>query len=290
MQDRLLQTRDESYPFFLLLAQKDCLVQTMNRSWTLPLVLVLSFQTSTILGGRAQRKQREAEDSLKPYLGRVDPEKLCELLKCHSPTGSWCQVVRNNGVLIPKCVCPRSCPRERAPVCSVTGRTYGNECLLHKEACRKRRRNELAHRGPCLIPKGDCTEEEFGQFPYRVLNWFLLLSRMGGSYASAAVPPQTCISHGQRLQLAQRRFHLLDRNKDGRLSRRDLKKLRYKKMPLEHCALQFFQSCDSNHNRKVTLPEWTSCLVNRSEAWFHRFMSIKMGSRQLCPMNTENNL
>ena len=49
MQDRLLQTRDESYPFFLLLAQKDCLVQTMNRSWTLPLVLVLSLQTSTIL-------------------------------------------------------------------------------------------------------------------------------------------------------------------------------------------------------------------------------------------------
>lgn len=40
--------------------------------------------------------------------------------------------------------------RQRAPVCSVLGKTYGNECLLHKEACRKRRRTGLAHSGPCL--------------------------------------------------------------------------------------------------------------------------------------------
>uniref|UniRef100_A0A7N6AQH8 Kazal-like domain-containing protein n=1 Tax=Anabas testudineus TaxID=64144 RepID=A0A7N6AQH8_ANATE len=35
-------------------------------------------------------------------------------------------------------------------VCSVLGKTYGNECLLHKEACRKRRHIGLAHTGPCL--------------------------------------------------------------------------------------------------------------------------------------------
>lgn len=40
--------------------------------------------------------------------------------------------------------------RQRAPVCSVLGKTYWNECLLHKEACRKRRRTGLAHAGPCL--------------------------------------------------------------------------------------------------------------------------------------------
>lgn len=38
-------------------------------------------------------------------------EKLCELLKCGTPVGSWCQVVQENGILIPKCVCPQSCPR-----------------------------------------------------------------------------------------------------------------------------------------------------------------------------------
>uniref|UniRef100_A0A8C5HQ54 Kazal-like domain-containing protein n=1 Tax=Gouania willdenowi TaxID=441366 RepID=A0A8C5HQ54_GOUWI len=43
-----------------------------------------------------------------------------------------------------------SSPRQRDPVCSVLGKTYGNECLLHKEACRKRRSILLAHTGACL--------------------------------------------------------------------------------------------------------------------------------------------
>uniref|UniRef100_A0A3P8UZH9 SPARC-like 2 n=1 Tax=Cynoglossus semilaevis TaxID=244447 RepID=A0A3P8UZH9_CYNSE len=222
-------------------------------------------------GGRAQRRQRQAEveESLRPYIGRVQP-KLCELLKCSFPVGSWCQVVEEKGDLVPKCVCPKSCPRQRAPVCSVVGKTYTNECLLHKEACRKRRRSGLAHTGACL-PQAKCSDEELGQFPYRLLDWFLLLSRMG-RFHTPATPPQRCLSHTQRTRLAQERFTLLDRNQDGKLSRRDLRKLRYKRMPLEHCAPQFF-SCDYNRNKKVTLTEWTSCLVDRSEAWFYRFMT-----------------
>ncbi|XP_028279838.1 follistatin-related protein 1 [Parambassis ranga] len=174
----------------------------MNLSFMFALFLLLSLHSYTARGGKAQRRQRQAEENLKPYIGRVEPKKLCELLKCYSPMGSWCQVVEENGVLIPKCVCPQSCPRQRAPVCSVLGKTYGNECLLHKEACRKRRRTGLAHTGPCLVPKAECTEEELGQFPYRLMDWFLLLSRMGESYAPGA-PPQSCLSHAQRTQLAQ---------------------------------------------------------------------------------------
>nr|XP_020459117.1 SPARC-like [Monopterus albus] len=213
----------------------------MNLSLTFGLFLLLSLYTHTAMGGRAQRRRRQAEESLRPYIGRVEPEKLCELLKCYSPVGSWCQVVQENGVLVPKCVCPQSCPWQRAPVCSVLGKTYGNECLLHKEACRKKRHTGLAHTGPCLVQKAKCTEEELGQFPYRLLDWFLLVSRMGESYAPAALA-QSCLSHAQRTQLAQQRFTLLDKNKDGKLSRRDLRKLHYKRMPLEHCATPFFQS------------------------------------------------
>ncbi|XP_013855416.1 SPARC-like protein 1 [Austrofundulus limnaeus] len=252
----------------------------MNLS--LMLALILLIHSYSALGGRAQRRQRQADERLRPYIGRVEPEKLCELLSCYSPMGSWCQVVQENGVLQPKCVCPHSCPRQRAPVCSVLGKTYENECLLHKEACRKRRRIGLAHSGHCLVPKSKCTEEELGQFPYRLLDWFLLLSRMGASYTPAAVP-QSCLSHTQRIQLAKQRFLLLDKNKDGVLSRRDLRKLYYKKMPLEHCATPFFQSCDRNMNKKVTLREWAGCLVDRSETWFYHFMSVKMGSHKLCP-------
>lgn len=52
------------------------------------------------------------------------------------------------------------------------------------------------------VPKVNCTEEEYGQFPYRLMDWFLLLSRMGETYAPYA-PPQSCLSHTQRSQLAQ---------------------------------------------------------------------------------------
>ncbi|XP_055782461.1 SPARC-like [Salvelinus fontinalis] len=265
------------------------ILTTMHLTMNLLCLLVLTFHPDLAMGGRSQRKQRQAEDSLRPYLGRVDPVQLCELLKCHSPMGSWCQVVQDNEVLVPKCVCPKTCPRQGAPVCSVLGKTYGNECLLHREACRKRRRIGLAHIGPCLVPKTNCTEEEYGQFPYRLMDWFLLLSRMGKSYAPYALP-QSCLSHAQRTQLAQRRFALLDKNRDGKLSQRDLRKLRYKRMPLEQCANFFFQSCDHNKNSKVTLHEWISCLVDRSEIWFHNFMSMKMGSGKLCPMKTDNHL
>ncbi|XP_073725834.1 SPARC-like protein 1 isoform X1 [Misgurnus anguillicaudatus] len=177
--------------------------------------------------------------------------------------------------------------RQGAPVCSVLGKMYSNECLLHKEACRKKRRIGKAHTGACLVSNSQCTEDELGQFPYRLLDWFLLLSRMGERYTPAA-PSQSCLTHTQRTQLAQTRFNLLDRNRDGKLSRRDLRKLRYKRMPLEHCAQRFFQSCDKNKNKKVTLTEWTSCLVNRSERWFQDFMSMKMGSPKLCPVQDNN--
>ncbi|XP_028845722.1 SPARC-like protein 1 [Denticeps clupeoides] len=250
-------------------------------------LLILISQPNTVVGGRAQRRQRQAEETLKPYVGRVDPEKLCELLKCHSPVGSWCQVVQEGGQLIPKCKCPQTCPRQGVPVCSVLGKSYATECLLHKEACRKRQRIGLAHTGACFVPVGSCADEEFGQFPYRLMDWFLLLSRMGQRY-SPSPPSQGCLSHTQRTELAQKRFVLLDRNQDGKLSRRDLKKLQYKRMPLEHCANRFFQSCDKNRNNKVTLKEWTSCLVSRSERWFHHFMSMKMGSRKLCSTTASN--
>ncbi|KAG7463091.1 hypothetical protein MATL_G00191730 [Megalops atlanticus] len=211
------------------------------------LLLTLALQFKKITGGRAQRRQRLAEETLRPYLGRVRPEELCELLMCHSPIGSWCQVVQEGGIMVPKCVCPQTCPRQGAPVCSLLGKTYSSECLLHKEACRKRRRIGLAHRGPCTV------------------SW------------------DSCLSNAQRRSLAERRFAQLDRNRDGILSRRDLRKLHYKRMPLERCARPFFRSCDRDRNRKVTLQEWIACLVERSERWFHDFMSVKMGSRKLCP-------
>ncbi|KAL7862581.1 hypothetical protein SRHO_G00140220 [Serrasalmus rhombeus] len=45
----------------------------MNLQHHLLLLLLMTFHLSFAMGGRAQRRQREAEELLKPYLGRVDP-------------------------------------------------------------------------------------------------------------------------------------------------------------------------------------------------------------------------
>ncbi|XP_062864118.1 testican-2 [Trichomycterus rosablanca] len=229
------------------------------------LIFLMTFNLCIIEGGHARCRQEKMERDLKPYVGRVDPGFLCEMLKCYFPVGSWCRVVKDGNVLTPKCVCPTTCPRQGAPVCSVVGKTYHNECLLHKEACRKKRRIGKAHDGPCF-EVGECTALELDQFPYRLLDWFLLISRMGKSFTS--VPTPSCISHTHRVQLAQSWFSMMDADGDGKLKMKDLKKLHYKKIPLEQCARTFLQSCDSNRNKKVTLSEWTSCLVDRSERWF----------------------
>lgn len=52
------------------------------------------------------------------------------------------------------------------------------------------------------VSRAECSQEEFGQFPYRLLDWFLLLSRMGERYTPAA-PSQSCLTHTERTQLAQ---------------------------------------------------------------------------------------
>ncbi|XP_066514517.1 SPARC-like protein 1 [Hoplias malabaricus] len=237
------------------------------------ILLLLTFNLCVSKGGRAQRRQRETELMLKPYLGRVDPVVLCTLLKCWIPVGSWCVVVRDGDDLVPKCVCPTTCPRQEAPVCSVVGKTYSNECLLHKEACRLKRRIGKSHSGRCLVSAAVCSEQELAQFPFRLLNWFLLLSRIGEKYTTA--PTQQCLTHTQRVTLAQRKFLSLDHNRDGKLSWTDLRKLHYESMPLEHCTTTFFKSCDQNKNKKVSLGEWTSCLVMRSEHLFQNLMSAE---------------
>ncbi|KAL7862580.1 hypothetical protein SRHO_G00140210 [Serrasalmus rhombeus] len=111
--------------------------------------------------------------------------------------------MKDGGVFVPKCVCPTTCPRQGAPVCSTVGKTYSNECLLHKEACRKNRRIGKSHSGTCLVSADVCSEQEIGQFPFRLLDWFLLLSRIGERYTTA--PSQQCLTHTERVELAQGR-------------------------------------------------------------------------------------
>ena len=60
---------------------------------------------------------------------------------------------------------------------------------------------------------------------------------------------------------SQWKFDQLDRKHDDELDSRDLKEFRYALMPLEHCADDFFQMCDEDHNNRVSYEEWVDCLM-----------------------------
>ncbi|RXN00400.1 Probetacellulin [Acipenser ruthenus] len=203
-------------------------------------------------------------------------------MKCSKPKGSSCQVFTGkDGTQKPRCVCPKTCP-------SNYGRQYDNECLLHKEACRKHRQITVSYHGECLAKQAPCSKEDFAEFPFRLLNWFLHLREIDEFGVVNDTTTQALMTKKQRKELAKWQFEVLDVNKDGTLSQRDLMEFRYRLMPLEHCAGEFFRSCDANGKQNVRLEEWIYCLVKRSEKWYEEFMEVleyakRRGHFSKCP-------
>ncbi|XP_055358788.1 uncharacterized protein sparcl2, partial [Betta splendens] len=146
---------------------------------------------------------------------------------------------------------PARVHRQRAPVCSVVGKTYSNACSLHKDAwptpdpvwvnTRDAARHDrgLPPPSPLLsstFPRlqGPVQRRGAGPVPPSPSGLVPAAGARARAGDAAAAPPQTCPGHAHRTRLAQQRFALLDKNKDGKLSRRDLEK------QMEHCATPFF--------------------------------------------------
>nr|XP_015195719.1 PREDICTED: SPARC-like [Lepisosteus oculatus]XP_015195720.1 PREDICTED: SPARC-like [Lepisosteus oculatus]XP_015195721.1 PREDICTED: SPARC-like [Lepisosteus oculatus] len=251
----------------------------------LMIFIAVSVTLSTTTGSRSQSRRMLINNQGKLIAVTVADETVgnpCLQKKCLKPKGSWCQVFTGeNGVQKTKCVCPRACSSKLDPVCSNYGRQYNNECLLHKEACSKRRYIKVSYYGKCLAKQAPCSKGELAEFPYRLLNWFLHLREIDEFEKVNDSSTHAFMSKRERKGLAKWRFDLLDVGKDGVLSKRDLLEFRYHLMPLEHCASEFFKSCDADGDQSVSLQEWIYCLVEKSEKWYEGFMARKMGTKEI---------
>jgi len=226
-----------------------------------------AFVMLLLLAAAAVDAKRMAKRS--HYFDLTPDERLCAKKRCKQPKGSFCEIVEKKGKRIATCTCPTNCDDEpESPVCSVYGREYDNICLMHMEACSKKKTIRVAYKGRCIASQRRCELSERKQFPFRLMDWFVHL-RQNDDFGSID-PGQTVttISEEERRAVADWKFNIMDKNNNGVLTKRELKRFRYALMPMEHCAAEFFKYCDQDKNGKIQASEWTSCLFEDGWQWY----------------------
>lgn len=68
----------------------------------------------------------------------------------------------------PSCRCAEPCPLEFSPVCASDGKTYSNECQMHRESCRARKQLKI-------VFKGQCSTGKFFSYLFTLSNLYLML-------------------------------------------------------------------------------------------------------------------
>ncbi|KAL0851118.1 hypothetical protein ABMA28_006986 [Loxostege sticticalis] len=86
------------------------------------------------------------------YYGKCDP---CSGVTCPDP--EVCQLDERRA---PSCRCAEPCPLEFSPVCASDGKTYSNECQMHRESCRARKQLKIIFKGQCSTGVNPCAEVE----------------------------------------------------------------------------------------------------------------------------------
>ncbi|XP_026320027.1 agrin-like isoform X1 [Hyposmocoma kahamanoa] len=86
------------------------------------------------------------------YYGKCDP---CAGVTCPDP-----EVCQLDDRRQPSCRCAEPCPLEFSPVCASDGKTYSNECQMHRESCRARKQLKIVFKGQCSSGVNPCAEVE----------------------------------------------------------------------------------------------------------------------------------
>ncbi|KAM4854113.1 SPARC-like protein 1 [Thomomys bottae] len=203
------------------------------------------------------------------------------------------------------CVCqdPATCPPAKLldQACGTDNQTYPSSCHLFATKCRlegtkKGHQLQLDYFGACKsIPA--CTDFEVAQFPLRMRDWLKnilvqlyepnpkhaghLNEKQRNKVKKIYLDEKRLLAGDHPIELLLRdfkknyhmyvypvhwQFNELDQHpKDRVLTHSELAPLRASLVPLEHCITRFFEECDPNKDKHITLKEWGHCFGIKEE-------------------------
>ncbi|MCQ7628125.1 Kazal-type serine protease inhibitor domain-containing protein, partial [Salmonella enterica] len=205
----------------------------------------------------------------------------------------------------PHCVCqdPETCPPAKIldQVCGTDNQTYASSCHLFATKCRlegtkKGHQLQLDYYGACKsIPA--CTDFEVAQFPLRMRDWLknilmqlyepnpkhdgYLNEKQRSKVKKIYLDEKRLMAGDHPIELLLRdfkknyhmyvypvhwQFNELDQHPADRiLTHSELAPLRASLVPMEHCITRFFEECDPNKDKHITLKEWGHCFGIKEE-------------------------
>lgn len=230
-----------------------------------------------------------AEDEMSLQVTVIEPpadldeqphEDVCASLKCQP--GERCVI--ENGV--PTCDCIDSCeyPQDdRQRICSTANKTYNSDCHFLQQKCWCARNDEykcpdevksiadekLDYYGECRYIE-QCTDEQKQVFPSRMKIWldevlhilnkrkdldprYLKLVKLADEMKQNQV--EKYWTAGVIFE-----FCALDKSKDHKIQKDELKMLISSIKALESCISPFLDECDKDGNDIISDDEWGNCL------------------------------
>ncbi|CAD7693341.1 unnamed protein product [Nyctereutes procyonoides] len=205
----------------------------------------------------------------------------------------------------PHCVCQDlvTCPPTKLldQVCGTDNQTYASSCHLFATKCKlegtkKGHQLQLDYFGACKsIPI--CTDFEVTQFPLRMRDWLknILMQLYEQNSEHAGYLNEKQRNKVKKIYLDEKRllagdhsidlllrdfkknYHMyvypvhwqfgeLDQHPMDRvLTHSELAPLRASLVPMEHCITRFFEECDPNKDKHITLEEWGHCFGIKEE-------------------------
>ncbi|XP_016016545.2 SPARC-like protein 1 [Rousettus aegyptiacus] len=248
---------------------------------------------------KAESSLNEDESSSEGNMGLYSVDS-CMNYECKR--GHMCKADQQGN---PRCVCqdPVTCPPTKLldQVCGTDNQTYASSCHLFATKCRlegtkKGHQLQLDYFGACKsIPT--CTDFEVTQFPLRMRDWLknILMQLYESNPEHAGYLNEKQRNKVKKIYLDEKRllagdhsidlllrdfkknYHMyvypvhwqfseLDKHPMDRvLTHSELAPLRASLVPMEHCITRFFEECDPNKDKHITLKEWGHCFGIKEE-------------------------